>query len=227
MLWYAVIGLIGVVFAIGVIRAIVEPSPVEFRAQHLTIVDQALVKVGGRLRYVAVVRNTSDHRLALAAFPTGSVFDRAGNRIVRLDRRARIETRPSLAPGATGLVVDALALRPPAKLPERMAYEVEIRARRAPAADGATAPLRLGRVRLDRDPCRLVVTAHASRRLRGAAVAIVARDRRGAISTGGAIELGRLDKGRSRQVVFALRRTDCPAWWQATEVYPQLLPADL
>ncbi len=134
------IGLVGVVFAIGVIRAIVEPSPVEFRAQHLTIVDQALVKVGGRLRYVAVVRNTSDHRLALAAFPTGSVFDRAGNRILRLDRRERIETRPSLAPGATGLVVDALSLRPPAKLPERMAYEVEIRARRAPAADGATAP---------------------------------------------------------------------------------------
>ena len=147
LLWYAAIGLVGVVFAMGVIRAIVEPSPVEFRAQHLTIVDQALVKVGGHLRYVAVVRNTSDHRLALAAFPTGSVFDRAGNRIVRLGRRERIETRPSLAPGATGLVVDVLSPRPPAKLPERMAYEVEIRARRAPAADGATAPLRLSRVR--------------------------------------------------------------------------------
>lgn len=227
LLWYGAIGVIGVVLAIGVIRGIVEPSPVEFRAQHLSVVDQALVEVGGRLRYVAVVRNTSDQRLALAAFPTGGVFDRSGNRIVRLERRERIETRPSLAPGATGLVVDVVSGRPPARLPERLAYKVAIKARRAPAADDTTAPLRLSGVRLARDPCRLAVTAHASHRLRGATVGVLARDRRGEITTGGAIPVGRLDKGRSRQVVFAARRSECPGWWQTTEVYPQLLPANL
>ena len=98
--------------AVGVIRAIVEPSPVEFPSHHLRIVDQALVEMGGRLRYVAVVRNTSQKRVALAAFPDGSVLDQSGKRIVRLGDRARIEARPSLPPGATGLIVDVLPPRP-------------------------------------------------------------------------------------------------------------------
>ena len=70
VLWYAAIGAFGVAIAVGLIRAIVEPSPVEFPTHHLRIVDQALVEVGDGLRYVAVVRNSSQKRVALAAFPT-------------------------------------------------------------------------------------------------------------------------------------------------------------
>ncbi len=104
--WYAAIGAFAVVVALGVFRAITEPDAVEFPSHHLRIVDQALVELDGRLRYLAVVRNTSDHRLALAAFPRGAVRDQAGDPIVRLGDRERVDLRPSLLPGATGLIVD-------------------------------------------------------------------------------------------------------------------------
>ena len=63
--------------------------------------------------------------------------------------------------------------------------------------------------------------------LQGAGVGMVARDRDGAISAGGTLFADRLERGRSREVVFDGHKSDCPAWWQRTELYPQLLPAHL
>ena len=144
-----------------------------------------------------------------------------------MGERAQIETRPSLPPGATGLIVDVLPQRRTVDLPERLRYKVEIRARRAPASEGADPPLRLSHVSFDRDRCRVAATVDASRSLQGAGVGMVARDRDGAISAGGTLSDDRLERGRSREVVFDGRKSDCPAWWQRTELYPQLLPVHL
>ena len=170
LLWYGTMGTIGVFIAVGIIRAIVESPPAEFSQQHLRVVDQALVELDGKLRYVAVVRNTSEKRVALAAFPHGSVTDSTGDRVARLGARGRIESRPSLLPGATGIVVEVLPGRRKTELPARLRYEVEIRARRAPAAKAADPPLELSRLSFDRESCRLAVTADASRPLGGAGI---------------------------------------------------------
>ncbi len=64
------------------------------RSASCASIEQALVRYGDELRYIAVVRNTSEKRVALAAFARGRVLDRDGDRVVRAwrTRQGRLAT---------------------------------------------------------------------------------------------------------------------------------------
>ena len=78
---------VGVTILIAVINGDFGSSGEPFSARKLRVIDQALVRTDDGLRYVAVVRNTSEKRVALAAFARGKVLDRDGDRVVRLGGR--------------------------------------------------------------------------------------------------------------------------------------------
>ena len=190
VLWYAAIGAVGLMIGDRVDSRDRRTDLVEFPAHHLRIVDQALVELGGELRYVAVVRRTRPSIGSPCRITQGSVLDRAGDPTPAGDRD-RIETRPSLLPGDPA-IVDVLHRRST----ERPARANALRGRdQGPAGAGergcrsAAAP----EPGFDRDHCRVAVTTDASRPLRGAAIAILARGRDGEIRAGGTLAVRRLE----------------------------------
>ena len=94
---------------------------------------QALVRPGDEPRYVAIVRNTSENRVALAAFARGEVQGGDRGHVFRLGPRGKTDWRPTLLPGETGVVIDELPGRRRRALPERLRFETELVARREPA----------------------------------------------------------------------------------------------
>ncbi len=141
--WYGFWAYIAIVVAIDVINGDFGSKDELVPDRHLRVEDQALIRFNGELRYVAVVRNTSQKRLALAAFARGTVLDRDGDAVARLGERRKVETRPTLLPGESGVVVDVLPRRQTRPLPERMRYETELVARR----ESARKPPAAGRAR--------------------------------------------------------------------------------
>ncbi len=208
---------------IAVINGDFGSSGEPFSARKLRVVDQALVWTDDGPRYVAIVRNTSEKRVALAAFARGKVLDRDGDRVVRLGGRSKVDWRPTLLPGETGVLVDELAARGPPTVSERLRFETEVVARREPARD-AKPPVALGDPALDRGRCRLSVAVEAGRAARGAGVTIVARNAAGEIGGAGPVALGRAAVERGRQVVPLVESGDCPGWLRAVETYPFIFP---
>ena len=102
--------------------------------------------------------------------------------------------------------------------------EVEMLARREQAT--VRPPIDLGRPSFDRDPCRLTVVIRRSSVSR-VDMALVGRDRAGAIGGAGTVSLRRIPAGRSRQRLLGPKPGDCPDWLRGVDVYPQLLPAQV
>jgi hypothetical protein len=137
---YAVLGaltLLYVVFwatlAFGVVLAVLDGLSAdagsdEFSPRALRVVDERLVRFDGSVSYIAIVRNTSDDKVALAAFPRGRVLDSDGDEVVPLQRRERIDVRPSLGPGETGAVIDRLGRPRGVDVDRRLRYETDIHA---------------------------------------------------------------------------------------------------
>jgi hypothetical protein len=182
-----------------------------------------LIRFNGELRYVAVVRNTSEKRVALAVFARGEVLDRDGGRIASLGERRRVDTRPTLLPGESGVVVDMLPRRQTGPLPGRMRFETELVARREPARE-ARPPVALGPPGFDRGRCRLEVPVEAGRRAAGAGMTIVTTDAAGEISAAGTVGLGHRAVERGHRIVALDDPGECPPWLRGVDVYPYLLP---
>ncbi|MQA75978.1 MAG: hypothetical protein GEU88_16870 [Solirubrobacterales bacterium] len=222
--WYGFLGWVAVVLVIAAVRAFTDDPRPAFTARHLEVVEQALVRRGGEVRYVAVVRNASARQGAVAAFPRGRVLDRAGEVVARLGPRPRVEHRPTLLPGETGVVIDELpgrrlGRRPPAE--PRFETKIVARHRAAPAGPE---PFLVRSTDLDRDRCRLTASLEAPREVRDAAVALVARDTGGAISAAGVLRIGRVGAGRTRRELWRTGRGGCPRGLRTIHAYPSLTP---
>jgi hypothetical protein len=102
LVWYSGIGLILIASAIGMVSGLGDEGGSEFSSRHLRVLDERLVRFDGSLSYIAIVRDTSDEKVALAAFPRGKVVDADGEEVVSIQERERIDLRPSLGPGSLG-----------------------------------------------------------------------------------------------------------------------------
>jgi hypothetical protein len=224
VLWYGFLALLAVVIAIAIINGDFG-SGEPFSDRKLRVVDEALVRRGDDLRYVAIVRNTSEKRLAPAVFARGEVLDRDGRRVVRLNGR-RSDWRPTLLPGETGVMIDELPAAV-GSLPRRLRYETKLLARRGPATGRAKPPLVLGEPSLERGSCGLRVPVEAGRRAPGSGITIVARDATGAISAAGSVALRRRAAERGRQVISLRESRACPSWLQGVETYPFAFPSNV
>jgi hypothetical protein len=219
--WYGFLAYVAVMIALGVINGEFGSDGERFSGRKLRVVEEALVRRGDDLRYVAIVRNTSEKRMALAVFGRGEVTSRGGDRVARLGGRRKADGRPTLLPGETGVVVDEL--QKPKTLPARLRYETKLLARREPTPE-ARPPVALGDPTLERASCRLSVAVEAGRRARGSGITIVARDSAGEISAAGSVALERRAVERGRQVIPLRESGACPAWLQRVETYPLLFP---
>jgi len=226
LLWYGILAFLAVMVAIGIITGEFGDSKEPFSPRKLRVVDQALVRVWGDLRYIAVVRNTSEKRAALAVFPRGRVRDRAGGPAVGMDGRRGTELRPTLLPGETGVVLDELSGRRAGPLPQRPRFETRMVARRE-GVPGVEPPIALGEPALDRERCLLSVAVDAGRAARGAEITIVARDGGGEIAAAGSVALGPTAIRHGRRVVELGRPGHCPGWLREVEVYPAISSADI
>jgi hypothetical protein len=219
--WYGFLAYLAVMVALAVINGDFGSDGERFSDRKLRVVDEALVRRGDDLRYVAIVRNTSEQRVALAVFGRGEVVGRGGDRVAKLGGRRKADGRPTLLPGETGVVVDEVPK--PRALPERLRYETKLLARREPAPE-ARPPVALGEPSLERSSCRLSVAVEAGRRARGSGITIVARDAAGEISAAGSVALERRAVEGGRQVIPLHESGRCPAWLQRVETYPFVVP---
>jgi len=226
LLWYGFLAFAAVTIAISIINGDFGADDEPFSNRNLRVVDQALTLVWGDLRYVAVVRNTSEERVALAVFARGSVSDRDGREVGELTGRRGGDLRPTLLPGETGVVIDELPGHRGQQLPARLRFATEVVARREAARD-IRPPVRLGEPVLDRDRCLLSVAVDARRSARGAGITIVARDAEGEISAAGTVALGPTAISHGRRVVELDDSGNCPDWLRSVETYPAISSADL
>jgi hypothetical protein len=217
LLWYGFWAYMAVMVVLAVINGDFGSDGERFSDRKLRVVDEALVRRGDDLRYVAIVRNTSEKRVALAVFARGEVIGRGGDRVVRLGGHRKVDWRPTLLPGETGVVVDEL--QKPKSLPERLRYETKLLARREPAPE-ASPPAALGKPSLERASCRLSVPVEAGRRARGSGITIVARDSAGEISAAGSVAFERRAVETGSQLIPLRESGGCPAWLQRVETYP-------
>jgi hypothetical protein len=221
--WYGWWAFVAVMVVIGIISGDFGSDEEPFSAQKLRVTEQALVRFGGELSYVAVVRNMSETRVAMAAFARGKVLDRSREPVVRLGGPGGTNWRPTLLPGERGVVVDALPSGQARTVPDRLRFKTEVVARRKPAPD-ARPPVRLGEPSLDRARCEVRIPVDAGRAARGAGITALATDAAGEIRLAGTVRLGRAAARRGRKLLFAGEPGECPGWLQGVEAYPFLFP---
>ena len=221
--WYGAWAAIAVVFVIGLVEGWGgEPAT---SAGELRVVEQALVELDDGLRYVAVVENTSADEAALRVFPRGRLLDRDGAELVRLDRPRELDHRPNLAPGEHGLVVDRIDGARGVDPADVARYEVVVRARRE--AMPAEAPEQATFSRAEVEGARCALTALVDRgAVERPRVAILARDRGGAIASGGYLRAGPIAAGGGRRVLARGDRP-CPQVVDSVEVFASPTVAEL
>lgn len=219
--WYGFLAYVAVMIAILVFDGDPGSSGERFTHRRLRVIDEALVQRWGDLRYIAVIRNTSEKRVALAAFARGEVLAHDGDVVARLGRQRKAKGRPTLLPGETGVIIDVLRASRP--VPERLRFKGTVVARRADS-NGAKPPLELGEPALDRERCRLSVPVEAGHAAGGAEITIVATDAAGEISAAGSVALEREAVERGRQIIPLTKGGGCPGWLQGIETYPLLEP---
>jgi hypothetical protein len=224
--WYAIWVIAGVFLLIGVVRAIIEEPRPEFSPRHVRVLDERLVRFGGTLSYIAIVRNTSDDKVALAAFPRGKVVGADGEEVVSIQQRERIDLRPSLGPGETGVVIDRLGRSRDVDVDRRLRYETEILARRRAAPDGYRAPLTFSRAELVRAPCGVTARVDARTDVRRASIALVLFDRAGRIVSAGWTHAGPFEEGRSRERIAGSGKP-CPSQFASVAASPNPTPDEL
>ena len=108
------------------------PPPPPKPAPQLRVLEQRVVRDGATSRYIAIVHNDSRRLAAVGVYPFGEFRDRHGHRRGAPDKRHKVELRPTIPPGATGVVYDEID-RP---LPRRAAAQGPLR-----RPDGALTPL--------------------------------------------------------------------------------------
>ena len=197
-----------------------------FRSQKLRVLDQALIRRSGELHHIAIVRNTSDKRMAMAVFATGRVLDREGARVARLEGRGAVDRRPTLLPGETGVVVDSLPTEHGRSSLDGVRFQTTLSARREAAPDLAP-PVRLGPPALDRAECSLRIPVRARSSAHSAGITIVANDRHGEISTVGTVRLGREAISEGRKELSFEDPGRCPGWLHGVRTYPFLFPGTI
>lgn len=197
-LWYAFWAALALAFVVGIVAAILDEGP--YTGRDLRILDEALVRHGTELSYIAVVRNASRDEAALAVHPRGRFLGTHGEEVGAIGERAQVDLPAHLAPGATGVVIDRQRAR--GLHPEDVGrIDVELVGERVPLAAGAARPPRVEEVRLARPRCRLSAIVRSPARAPDAPMTAVARDRSGAITAAGRLRAGALPAGRSRHLL--------------------------
>ncbi|MGH2951346.1 MAG: hypothetical protein ACRDKX_04805 [Solirubrobacterales bacterium] len=199
-------------------------QPGELFSRDLKVLEQTVIRQDGELRYVALVRNTSEGSAALGVTPRGRLLDRAGDVVGHVHDRSRVDIRPSLAPRGTGVVIDRLGRGYAGLDPDDgLQYEFELRARRERPRTTRRVPVEYSAVELDRGSCRIAATASADPRAPRSEATLVGRDREGEISAVGVVSVGAVRAGRS-PVVLVRGRGPCPDGIRSVDVFPNPAP---
>ena len=199
------------------------PPPPPKPAAQLRVLDQRLVHDGSTSRYIAVVHNDSRRLAAVGVYPFGEFSDRRGHRRGEPDRRRRVELRPTIPPGATGVVYDDLNR----SLPKAVRPEIRFAAR---MVRSRPSPFEVGAVRVNRRLCIITGRLRSERALGRSRVAAVGRHD-GRLEVAGTFTVGPVPRGSSTQVLYRLAPDDCTGKSPRISGYPapdpgQVLAAD-
>jgi hypothetical protein len=151
-----------------------------------------------------------------------------GVEVASIAGRARVVARPTLAPGATGVVIARLRAASGSGLGTNPAFDVTVAARReAPAAAAGRARPRVTRVAFNAR-CRVEASVRLAGRVREQRFVIVVRDSSDEIAVADTVSQGPLAGPRDRGVVFEPRDPDyCRPTWARAQLYPFFLPQEL
>ncbi|MFN8161676.1 MAG: hypothetical protein U0R52_11610 [Solirubrobacterales bacterium] len=217
VLWYSMWIGVGVAFFGGLFLGwFDEPAkPPPQPVQALRVVEQRLVRNdSGDVAYLALVRNTSRTRAAVGVYPFGELRDRQGHRRAGLDPPRRVEIRPTVAPGATAVVLDELG-RP---LPRGLRPQVRFAAGAVRPAHRT--PFEVTGAEVNRRLCVVMARLRAARPLRSSQVAVVGRDGEGRLLGAAEAVVGPVPRGGSPQVLGRLDPADCHTVTSHVEAYP-------
>ena len=177
------------------------PPPPPKPAKQLRVLEQRVVRDGATSRYIAIVHNDSRRLAAVGVYPFGEFRDRHGHRRGAPDRRHKVELRPTIPPGATGVVYDEID-RP---LPRGLRPKVRFAARMEPSR---RSPFTVGAARIDRRLCIITARLHSTRPLARSRVAAVGRYG-GKLGVAGTFTVGPVPRGYSTQVLYRLAPDAC------------------
>jgi hypothetical protein len=188
------------------------PPPPPKPARHLRVIEQRLVHDGDSVRYIALVRNESRRLAAVGVYPFGEFRDRHGDRRGGPDRPSRVDFRPTIPPGSTGVVYDEIdrplagAVRPRVRFAARMA-------RSRPA------PFSVGDVRIDQRLCIITARVRSDRPLARSRLSAVGR-MHGRLAVAGVFTMGPVPRGTSTQVLYRIDPGDCTGRQPRISGYP-------
>lgn len=225
VLWYGFWALAALFLVIGIVRGdFATDDPSAPTGRHLRAVEERLVRIGNELHYTALVRNTSEVEAVVGVRPRGRFLDAEGRTVARLGDGFELVQRAHLGPGQVGIVSARRRARGvDARQVETYAVGWEGR-RTDPHADDVVRTS-FEPLRLDRSRCRLALAARSPERLPQARLAVLVRDRVGAITSSGRTRVGPVPAGHSR---FALDGGEpCPPWVHAIELYPRSTRAEI
>ncbi len=212
--WYGAWTALGV----GMLGAIIfgwwddPPPPPPKPVPQLRVLEQRVVRDGLESRYIAIVHNDSRHLAAVGVYPFGEFRDRHGHRRGGPDTRRKVEQRPTIPPGGTGVVYDEID-RP---LPPGLRPRVRFAARMAPSR---RSPFRVGAVRMNRRLCIITTRLHSTRALARSRVAAVGRYD-GRLAVTGTFTVGPVPRGTSTQVLYRLAPEACAGRLPRATGYP-------
>ena len=214
IVWYGVWVVAGV-FILGAIFlgwGEEPPPPPPKPAPQLRVLEQRIVHDGDSARYIALVHNDSRRLAAVSVFPFGEFRDRHGHGRGEPDARRRVELRPTIPPGGTGVVFDDLD-RPLRKVVQpRLRFAARM-------ASSRRSPFEVGTVRFDRRLCIITARLRSARPLDRSRVA-VAGHRGGRLAGAGTFTVGPVPRGASTQVLYRLAPGDCAEGLPQLSGYP-------
>ena len=144
------------------------PPPPPKPAPQLRVLEQRLIRDGPTSRYIAIVHNDSHRLAAVGVYPFGEFRGRRGHRRGEPGKRRRVELRPTIPPGGTGVVYDDIDR----SLPGRVRPRIRFAARMAPSR---RSPFSVGAVRINRRLCIITTRLRSARALARSRVAVVGR----------------------------------------------------
>ncbi|MSO42494.1 MAG: hypothetical protein EXQ70_11515 [Solirubrobacterales bacterium] len=176
---------------------VAKPNP------KLSVIDEEIVSPRGHPLYIATVRNDSRRMSALGVRPVETAF-------------GHIDSRPSLAPGGVGVVLDEP--RPSVRKRANGAYSVGMT---ASMKRGAAPSVRISDSRFDRGLCVIAATVNSSRSLAHLGLITIGRDRRGDYLGWVRYAVGPIPRGSSTQVVDRVSPVGCRSLGDVA-VFPEL-----
>ncbi len=188
------------------------PPPPPKPAPQLRVIEQRLSHDGGSTRYIALVHNESHRLAAVGVYPFGEFRDRRGHRRGGPDRPRRVEMRPTIPPGSTGVVYDEID-RP---LAGATRPRIRFAAKMVPSRP---APFAVGAVRIDQRLCLITTRLRSDRPLPYSRVSAVGRVH-GRLAVAGTFTVGPVPRGASTQVLYRLAPGDCRGRQPRISAYP-------